>query len=39
VKRLTKAGFHPFWHRRVPPNDGGVAVGQLIAAARAARKE
>ena len=39
VKRLTKAGFHPFWHRRVPPNDGGIAVGQLIAAARAARKE
>ncbi len=39
VRRLREAGFRPSWHHRVPPNDGGIAVGQLIAAARAARKE
>jgi hydrogenase maturation protein HypF len=34
VRRLTQAGFDPFWHHQIPPNDGGLAVGQTIAALR-----
>lgn len=34
IHRLRSQGFTPFWHQRVPPNDGGVALGQLIAGAR-----
>jgi hydrogenase maturation protein HypF len=39
IHRLVEEGFVPFWHRRVPPNDGGIALGQVVAAARAARSE
>ena len=31
---LRGAGFRPFIHQRIPPNDGGIAVGQIIAATR-----
>jgi hydrogenase maturation protein HypF len=34
VRRLLDAGFRPYWHQRVPPNDGGIALGQAVAAAR-----
>ncbi|MBP7571922.1 MAG: carbamoyltransferase HypF [Acidobacteria bacterium] len=33
VTRLREAGFRPFWHQRIPPNDGGIALGQVVAAA------
>jgi hydrogenase maturation protein HypF len=35
VRRLIEAGYSPHWHQRVPPNDGGIALGQILAAARA----
>ncbi|MEZ5317996.1 MAG: carbamoyltransferase HypF [Vicinamibacterales bacterium] len=31
VPALRRAGHRPYWHQRVPPNDGGLAVGQLAA--------
>jgi hydrogenase maturation protein HypF len=31
ISRLSQAGFRPYWHQRVPPNDGGIAVGQIAA--------
>jgi hydrogenase maturation protein HypF len=35
VERLSRQDFHVYRHRRIPPNDGGLCVGQLtIAAAR-----
>lgn len=34
VKRLRTEGFQPYWHQRVPANDGGIALGQVIAARR-----
>ena len=38
VQRVSQAGFKPYWHQRVPPNDGGVALGQVVAAARKSRR-
>ena len=34
VTRLREAGFRPYWHQRVPPNDGGISLGQVVAARR-----
>jgi hydrogenase maturation protein HypF len=39
VEGLRGAGFQPYWHQRVPPNDGGVALGQVYALARAGAEE
>jgi len=33
IERLRSEGFRPYWHQRVPPNDGGIALGQIVAAA------
>jgi hydrogenase maturation protein HypF len=35
VRRLEESGFRPYWHQRVPPNDGGIALGQVYAAVKA----
>ena len=35
VTRLREENFSPYWHQRVPTNDGGIALGQVMAARRA----
>ena len=35
VTRLREENFSPYWHQRVPTNDGGIALGQIMAARRA----
>jgi hydrogenase maturation protein HypF len=35
VNRLAVEGFQPYWHQRVPTNDGGIALGQVMAVLRA----
>jgi len=35
VYRLRAEGFEPYWHYQIPPNDGGISVGQIIGAQRA----
>jgi len=37
IDKLKANGFAPCWHRLVPPNDGGIALGQVAAALKAAR--
>jgi len=39
VERLREAGFSAYWHQRVPPNDGGIALGQIMAAQHAVKQE
>ncbi|MBI5216879.1 MAG: carbamoyltransferase HypF [Ignavibacteriae bacterium] len=39
VTRLRQEGFHPYWHQRVPTNDGGIALGQVYAAMRLQRTQ
>jgi hydrogenase maturation protein HypF len=39
VQRLQEKGFRPYWHQRIPPNDGGISLGQAYAVARLKRKK
>jgi hydrogenase maturation protein HypF len=32
VARLREEKFRPYWHNQIPPNDGGIALGQAVAA-------
>lgn len=34
IDRLNREGFRPYWNQRIPPNDGGIALGQVVEAAR-----
>ncbi|MBN2243520.1 MAG: carbamoyltransferase HypF [Acidobacteria bacterium] len=34
VEKLEAAGLKPYWHQRIPPNDGGIAPGQIFAVSR-----
>jgi hydrogenase maturation protein HypF len=32
IQRLREESFAPHWHHRIPPNDGGIAAGQILGA-------
>lgn len=34
IARLKQENFVPYWHRQIPCNDSGIAVGQVMAALR-----
>jgi hydrogenase maturation protein HypF len=38
AERLKQEGFTVLLHRQVPPNDGGISLGQLVVAAAELRK-
>ncbi len=31
IDRLKEEGFQPYWHQRIPTNDGGISFGQIAA--------
>jgi hydrogenase maturation protein HypF len=34
IQRLTAEHFCLYWHQQIPSNDGGIALGQIVAASR-----
>jgi len=39
VPALQKEGFKPHWHKRVPTNDGGISLGQIMAVVNSESRE
>jgi hydrogenase maturation protein HypF len=39
VERLREENFRPYWHQRIPPNDGGISAGQCVAASQSAKMD
>ena len=39
IERLIDEGFQPYWHQKVPPNDGGISAGQLFYALNNIKKD
>jgi hydrogenase maturation protein HypF len=39
ISRLRREGFRPYWHQRIPPNDGGLSLGQVFAASWIAKRK
>ena len=37
VERLREENLRPYWHQRIPPNDGGISAGQCVAASQSAK--
>jgi hydrogenase maturation protein HypF len=37
IERLREENFRPYWHQRIPPNDGGISAGQCVAASQSAK--
>ncbi len=36
-RQLRAHGLKPYWHQRIPPNDGGISAGQIAGAVRELR--
>jgi hydrogenase maturation protein HypF len=34
MQKLQQSGFQPYCHHQIPPNDGGIAAGQIMAVLR-----
>ncbi len=39
ISRLGDEGFRVYWHQRVPPNDGGISLGQMFVALKQKQKK
>lgn len=39
VDRLREENSLPYWHQRIPPNDGGISAGQCVAASQSAKMD
>jgi hydrogenase maturation protein HypF len=39
IRVLRERGFEPYWPRRIPPNDGGLSLGQAVFALMKSKTE